>query len=246
MLRYRIPISEIDISESGTTPTFGYFFFIETGVKKSKKTSDKVQVFHRIYYLKVLENDINIDNYTKKEISDEHRFFEGAENEFTAENPFFDSGHKFLYQDDSAKTGSFFSTLLGGLLEGKEKKEMPALDNNTDLFFLSKNEMMFLNMGGPSNIVVSGAKIILGHLEDNSLEKDDWFTLKFEAESTDSNLTYGDGTVVPQIILATPCPPLWKPQVSPDPGTQLQIINSVQSYVATQKMHPAIPGPGNT
>ena len=239
MLRYRIPPNEI---ESPVSDTFGYFFFIETGVKKSKKTSDKFQVFHKMYYLKVSENDINLESYTKKEISDDYRFSEGAENEFTVENPFFDSGHKFLYQYDSANKGSFFSKLLGGT----KKKEMPALDNKTDLFFLSKNEWTFLNMDNPSNIIVSGAKIILGHLEDNNLGKDDWFTLMFEADSSGSKLTYGDGTVVPQVILATPCPPLWKPQVSPDPGTQLRIINSVQSYVATQKMHTAIKRPGIT
>lgn len=74
------------------------------------------------------------------------------------------------------------------------------------------------------NICVSVCRIQLGHSVYHTLGQDTYYTLKLEGDNSQG--ASGDGGDIPAIVMAAPCPPIWR-----NPGISANIVPNVNPVV---------------
>jgi len=230
MLKYKIPIATIDKSDVNT---FGYFFFIEVSWKKPKTRKSNGGRFSDL-----------INKIPASKLESETFLFPSIKLSYIkAQNDNLDIANQDFYprtELNSFKEAPtnlvlpyvepvFYQQELKPPLDGKARK-FQAFDS---VFLLGPKELEYLEMNGATHILISGAKIHIGHVEnatEEQLPKPDWFTLMAESVKVDKskdNRNPNATGVIPQVILMTPCPPLWKPELDADEEQLKQILESV-------------------
>ncbi len=154
-------------------------------------------------------------------------------------------------EDEIPRTISFTEYVIQRVMDGSEPKKKEAItipvvsiyedtplefmpsptgvDNTTicDFFYLGRLPYYFVTKGF-NKLIISGACIQLGQVRNGGLETTNsgsgYFTLKFEGFN-DMGMAkmMGSDLVYPSLVVATPCPPLWRPK----PGDGIKDIFGV-------------------